>query len=95
MSQNQMEYENLCGEINVKLERIAAMTKEEAKNTILENAEKELAYELALKIKHKEEELKLESEVKAQDIITTALERCSLDQIIDTTVSAVSFLMMK
>ena len=65
------------------LEEIAAMSQQEAKEEILNQAENDLTYELAIKIKHYEEEFRAKSESKAIDIITTSIERCSLDQIVE------------
>jgi ribonuclease Y len=85
-----IKYEQIYTEAKKELEKIAQMSTDEAKREILERAEKELEYELAVKIKQMEEKLQEESEQKALDIITTAMERCSMDQIVDSTVSTVS-----
>ncbi len=89
-AQKEKSLDELCNSETKKLEEIAAMSHQEAKDEILKQAENDLTYELALKIKHYEDEFHLKSEAKAIDIITTSIERCNLDQIVDSTVSTVS-----
>lgn len=81
------EYKNRQQE---ELERIARMTTEEAKRQLLDDLERELSMELALKVKQNEEKIKEESDRIAQEIIATAIQKWAADQVIESTVSVVS-----
>jgi len=72
-----------------ELERIARMSAEEAKSQLFKNLERELALELALKVKQNEEKIKEESDRNARMIISNAIQRLAADQVIESTVSVV------
>lgn len=72
-----------------ELEKVASLPKEEAKELLLKNLEKELERELAIRIKHNEEEIKKESDKKAREILATAIQRCSVDHVVETTTTVV------
>lgn len=67
------------------LERVAAMTKSEAKEELLKNIEKEGAQELVLAMKKVEQERKEKIEERAKEIITTALQRYARSHVADIT----------
>jgi ribonuclease Y len=71
------------------LERISGFTVEQAKEYMLKNLENELIYEKALKIKEYEQQLKEESEVKARELISLAIQKCAADHVAEATVSVV------
>lgn len=72
-----------------ELERIAGLTSEEAKNNLLSDLEDEVKHESAMLIKEIEENAKLESDKKAAEILTNAIQKCAVDHVVDTTVSVV------
>ena len=72
-----------------ELERLAGMTTEEARRIVLAEAEKEARHEAAILLERIEEEAKREADRKARDIISMAIQRCAVDQVTETTVSAV------
>ncbi len=74
---------------NEKLERIAHMTKEEAKKTLLENLESDIRYENAQLIKDRKEEAKEEAEREAREITLRAIQSCAADTTVESTVSVV------
>jgi len=73
----------------VELEKVAGLTREEAKQELLSRLDKELDQEAARKIKAKEEEIQKESEKKAREILATAIQRCAVDHVVETTTSVV------
>ena len=71
------------------LERISGFTVEQAKDYLLQNLENELTYEKSVKIKEFEQELKEESDKKAREVISLAIQRCAADHVAEATVSVV------
>ena len=71
------------------LERISGFTVEQAKTYLLQNLENELTYEKSVKIKEYEQDLKEESEKKAREVISLAIQRCAADHVAEATVSVV------
>ena len=72
------------------LERISAMTHDEAKFIVLENAQKEYRHDMGIMLRQMEEEAKETAELKAKDIIVTAIQRYSAEYVAETTVSVVN-----
>ena len=73
-----------------ELERISGLTAEEARTTLMAEAEEELKHEKAMKIKEYEQQVKDESDKKAREILSTAIQRCAADHVAETTVSVVA-----
>jgi ribonucrease Y len=84
------EYDALILKAKERLEKISAMTAEEAKKTLMQSMENEARYE-ALKIAKKiEEEARERSDKKAKEIIALAIQRYAGDYVGEDTVSAVT-----
>lgn len=71
------------------LERISGYTAEQAKEYLLKELENELTHEKSVKILDYEQQLKDESEKKARNIISLAIQRCAADHVAEATVSVV------
>ena len=71
------------------LERISGYTVDQAKSYLLNELEKELSHEKSLKIMEYEQQLKDESDKRARNIISLAIQRCAADQVAEATVSVV------
>ncbi|MBR2715535.1 MAG: ribonuclease Y [Ruminococcus sp.] len=71
------------------LERISGYTVDQAKAYLLSQLENELSHEKSLKIMEYEQQLKDESEKKARNIISLAIQRLAADQVAEATVSVV------
>ena len=71
------------------LEKISGYTKEQAKEYLLQNLEKELDHEKALKIIEFQNRTKEEEETIARNIVATAIQRCAATQTADVTVAVV------
>ena len=72
------------------LERISGYTADQAKDYLLQQLDTELEHEKSVKIIEYEEKLKEESDKRARNIISLAIQRLAADQVSDATVSVVS-----
>jgi ribonuclease Y len=73
-----------------ELERISSLTREEAKQIILEKVENELSHDIAVTVKESESRAKEESDKRAKEILSLAIQRCAADHVAETTVSVVN-----
>jgi ribonuclease Y len=76
-------------EQRLELQRIANLTKDQAKEILLNKVEAEVQHEIASRIKNLEEQFKLEADRKAREIITTAIQRVAAEQTQEATISVV------
>ena len=83
------QIENVLSEHLSKLEQIAGITSEEAKEELLARVESEVRHELAQRIDELETQFKEEAEDKARNIISLAIQRCAADHVAETTISVV------
>jgi len=83
-------YKQLLEEENAKLERIAGMTSEQAKQRLMANLEAQARYEAAQMIKEIKDRAKESAEKEAKEVITSAIQRCATDHVVESTVSVVS-----
>ncbi|HLQ40016.1 MAG TPA: ribonuclease Y [Tetragenococcus sp.] len=90
IDEREKEIDDLIQKQHNELERVAALSKEDAKDIIMKSTEDELSHELALMVKESEEKAKEEADRKAKNIISLAIQRCAADQVSETTVSVVS-----
>ena len=71
------------------LEKISSLTREQAKEYLLENLDNELTHEKAVRVMDHEQQTKEESDKLAREIISLAIQRCAADQVSEATVSVV------
>ncbi|MEO0143510.1 MAG: ribonuclease Y [candidate division WOR-3 bacterium] len=76
-------------EITKELERVANMTREEARKELLKSVEIQARYEAAQLAHRIREETKLRAEREAKEIIAQAIQRCASAQTAETTISIV------
>lgn len=72
-----------------ELERLAELTPEEARSLFLKTVEDESRHEAAKLIRSIEEHARRDGERRARQIVTDVIQRCSVDQTSETTVSVV------
>ena len=72
-----------------RLEELSGMTSKEAKGALLEQLEAEAKAECAQRLRSLEEDMQEQARKKAEHIITTAIERCAVDVVTESTVSVV------
>jgi ribonuclease Y len=89
LSEKEKEYQLLVEEQREQLERISALTAEQAKELLLRAMENEARYEGAKIIKRIENEAKEEADKKAKKILATAIQRYAADYVAERTVTVV------
>ena len=72
------------------LEKISGYTSDQAKEYLLSNLEGELTHEKAVRISQFEQQFKEESEQRARNCISLAIQRCAADHVAEATVSVVA-----
>lgn len=72
-----------------ELERISHLTREDAKELLLQSVEEDARQDMARVIREVEAEAKEEAEKRAREIVTVAIQRFASDQVAETTVSMV------
>jgi len=96
LAEKEEELQRIKGELSKireqqvkELEKVAQLPQEEAKKLLLSSLEKEVERDAALIIKRKEEEIKKEADRKAREILATAIQRCAVDHVVETTTTMV------
>jgi ribonuclease Y len=72
-----------------ELEKVSGLTREEGIKTLLKNLEKDMDREAALLIKAKEEQMKKDADKMAKEILSTAIQRCAVDHVVESTITVV------
>ena len=73
-----------------ELERISGISSDEAKKLLLEQMEKELKIEAAQLIRDNEAHIKETSNAKSREILSQVMQKCAIDQVVESTVSVVN-----
>ena len=90
VTQAKAEAEEIKKQHLATLEQISGLTQEQAKEFLLKSVEEEVRHETAMKIKEIEQQLKDESDEKAREILSIAIQRCAADHAAEATVSVVA-----
>jgi ribonucrease Y len=90
IEQMQSKVDEMVRTQKAELERISSLSRDEAKSIILERTEQELAHDIAVMIKESENRVKEESDKKAKELLSLAIQRCAADHVAETTVSVVN-----
>jgi ribonuclease Y len=85
----QEELNKLIAKEQEELQRISGLSAEDAKSLLLKMIEDETKHEAARLIRDIEAQAKEESDKRARNVVTLALQRCAVDQTSETTVSVV------
>lgn len=72
------------------LERISELTREQAKEYILQTLEEDLVHEKAVKIAAYDQQIKEDCEEKARSYVSLAIAKCAADQVSEAAVSVVA-----
>ncbi|WP_422123486.1 ribonuclease Y [Planococcus sp. X10-3] len=88
--QMESKAEELVQQQQSEMERISSLTREEAKSIILQQVENELSTDIAVMVKETEARAKEESDKKAKNILSLAMQRFAADHVAETTVSVVN-----
>ena len=84
------ELENLRNQEMIELQKIASLTKEEAKQRLLSEMEKELVAEKAALIREQDQKAKETVNKDAKEMLCYAIQKCAADHSQETTVSIVA-----
>lgn len=90
LTKRDQELEQLVQEENQRLERISGMTSDEAKNIQMQNMLEKAKQEAAHEIYEVREQAKQTAIREAREIIIQSLQRCSINHVVETTVSLVN-----
>ena len=89
LAERQEECSRLVDETRQQLERVAGLTREEAKRSLIDQMVDEARHDAAKHIRMVEEDARAESDRRAKKIITIAIERLAGEFIAERTVSVV------
>ena len=81
--------EALSAQLKV-LETISGLSVNEAKEQLIEKVESQVKHELAQRLDELEQEFKENSEEKARNILSLAIQRCAADHVAEATISVVN-----
>ena len=90
IEEQKKELEELQSKEMVELQKIATLTKEEAKQKLLTEMEKELTAEKAALIREQEQKAKETINKNAKEMLCYAVQKCAADHSQETTVSIVA-----
>jgi len=90
IEQKESKVEELVHKQQLQLERISALTREEARSLILREVENELSTDIAVMTKEFETRAKEEADKRSREILSLALQRFAADHVAETTVSVVN-----
>jgi ribonuclease Y len=83
------EVDNLIGKQRYEMARIAGISQEEAKKMLMDSLESEARMEAAKRLARIENEMKMEADRKAKNVLALAISRYAGDYVADKTVSMV------
>ncbi|RMD50368.1 MAG: ribonuclease Y [Ignavibacteria bacterium] len=89
IAKKQSELDRLLVEQNIRLEKISALTAEEAKKMLIENMVNEAKTEASVMVQEIRDRAKAEAKKEAQKIIVQAIQRTAVDHSVESTVSVV------
>ncbi|CZQ82577.1 ribonuclease Y [Trichococcus ilyis] len=82
--------QTLVEEQQHELERIATLSRDEARNIIMDETENQLSHEIAVMIRESDQKAKDEADRNAKNIILQAIQRSAADLVSEATVSVVT-----
>lgn len=89
LTKRQQDLDKSEQKIQQELERVAGLTREEAKQIIVDGMVADARKDAASIVRKIEAEARANGEQKAREIISTAIQRCASDQVSETTVTTV------
>ena len=89
VERRQRDVEEAEQEVGRRLEQVAGMTPEQAKEELLDTLRDEVAHESAVIIRDSEARVKAECDKKARSILSLAIQRVAADHAVENTVSTI------
>ena len=90
LTESQAQLDAMQEKEDAELERIASLSRDEARSIIMTEVEESLKHDKAVKIKEYTAQIKEEADKKARDILSIAIQRSAADHVAETTVSVVA-----
>ncbi|ANK66621.1 ribonuclease Y [Loigolactobacillus backii] len=90
IDEKQKEVSSLIEKQQTELERVAALSKDDARKILMDQMKSDLSDERAVMIKESEDKAKEEADRKAKSLIAYAIQRSVADSVSETTVSVVN-----
>ena len=90
IQKNQEQVEALYNQQLNELERISGLTREQAKEQLLDSVEKEIRHEVAVRYREIEAKYKEDAEKYAKNTIALAIQKFAADHVAESTVSVVT-----
>jgi len=89
LTKRQNEVEELRTQEVQELERISGLTSEQAKDYLLESVKDEVKIDTAKLYRELEAQAKEDADKKAKEYVVTAIQKCAVDHVSETTISVV------
>ena len=89
LKQREAKVEELNSQRVQELERISALTSEQAKELLLKTVEEDVKHDTAKLIRDLEAQAKADADKKAKELVVGAIQRCAADHVSETTISVV------
>lgn len=89
LQQLQNQLEDTKAKLLKRLEEISGLTREEAKETLMDGVEKKLTQQMAQLVRQKEEEAMKDADEKAREILVDAMKHGATDYVPEYTISTV------
>ncbi len=74
----------------IELEKVSGLSVSDARNLVLDAAQREYSHDMAVMLKQMEEQTKAEADKKAREVVVNAIQRYASDYVSEVTVSVVS-----
>lgn len=89
LEKRKSELDNLIQQQNIRLEKIAQLTADEAKNMLMENMLEKAKTDASVQLREIRDKLKVDAKKESQKIVVQAIQRTAVDHAVETTVSVV------
>lgn len=89
LSRKEKEFGEKESGLSSRIEKIALLTKDEARQVLLGRVDEEISEEIARRIKTAEERIKIEVDKRAKELIVEAMQHASTDYVPEYTVSTI------
>ena len=89
LNKRQAELDKANDRVVAELEKVSAMSKEEAKQLLIDSITADARKDAAVLVREIENDAKENGEKKAREIISTVIQRCAADQVSEMTVTTI------
>ena len=90
LKKKEQEAEELVRQQQEKLEQLSGLTKEQAKEFLIQSVTEDAEHDIAKRLREINARAKEDATKKAKEYITTAIQKCAADHVSETSISVVS-----